>query len=415
VPAGRPVKLGITYPDTAALAAAFGVESADAKAIMKKIVDYLNRTGGIAGRKIEPVWHSTDLSEDAATAGERACTDLTQDHKVDFVINGGVIGDQLPACLAKAGVSMLDGAGSVDGVDERRLRNRFAPVSMRLDRSALAILNVSAQLGRIKRGDVLGVLVESCAPQERIFANIIQPRAQQLGLKVVKGTHKCVQNLVSDLGPVTNDAQRESVRFSGAGVTHVLFVSGPEAFVFAQFTQTASQQRYHPKYFVSSNAYPYNNTRSGAIVKIAEDARPNISGAGTNPFLDVGNDARPANAAQQAARKKCKTADPNEGTTASSDDPEAKPFNRSTYYSMCDMFYAAKAILETSGLRYSFADIARGFEVGLSGRRTASALLAGGFFSTTTKRLDGIGFVRPFVWDVKRNQPAYTGDPIVVP
>lgn len=411
----RPVKIGITYPDTAALAAAFGQESSDAKSIMEKIVNYINKTGGIAGRKIEPVWHKVDLAEDASTAGQRACTALTQDNKVDIVINGGVIGDTLPACLASAGVAVIDGAGSVDGVDEKRLRNRFAPAYIRLDRSVLGILNVSADRGLVKRGDTLGVLVEDCPGQNRIFTNIIQPRAQQLGLKVVQGTHKCVQNLVSDLGPVTNDAQREAVRFNGAGVTHVLMISGPEAFVLSQFTATASQQRYLPKYFVSSNAYPYNNTRAGAIVKIAEDARPNMTGAGTIPFLDVGIDARPANAAQQAAQTRCKKADPKEGTTAAETDPEQKAFTRSTYYSMCDMFYATKGILEANGVRFSLSDVTRGFQVGLSGNRTASANLSGGFFGTATNRLDGIGFVRPFAWDAKRGGPVYTGGAVPIP
>lgn len=413
----KPIRLGVTYPDTAAIAAAFGREANDAAGFLTKIIKYINKTGGVGGRPIETIYHKFGVEEDASSAGQRACTALTQDKKVDFVYNGGIGGETLPACLAKAGVSMLDGNGAFDTVAERRIRNRFAPSSMRLDRQQLGILNISHQSGRIRNGDTLGLLVEDCDWGNRIYTKVLEPRARQLGLKVVRGTHRCVQNLVSDLGPVTNDVQREALRFGTEGVTHVLFVAsgGTEAFVLSRFTETASQQKYYPKYFVSSSAYPYNNSREGAIIKIAEDARSNITGAGTTPLLDVGVHAKPANPQQVEAQKRCKAADPDEGLTAGEDDPEQKPFNRSTYLGTCDGFYALKALLEANGVRYGLSDVTRGFHTALSGKRTASANLSGGFFGAAPNRLDGIGFLRPFAWDAKSNSFLYTGNPIAVP
>ena len=411
----KPIKLGVTYPDTAAIAAAFGQESHDAAGFLTKIIDYINKTGGIGGRKIEPIYHKFGVQEDASAAGQRACTALTQDKKVDFVYNGGIGGETFPACLAKAGVSMLDGMGAFDSVGEQRLRNRFAPSAIRLDRQQLGILNIYAQAGLLKSGDTLGVMVEDCDWGNRIFTSVIEPRAKQLGLKVVKGTFRCVQNLVADLGPTTTDVQREALRFGTENVTRVLFVSSVEAFVLSRFTETASQQNYHPKYFVSSQANPFNNTRDGAIIKIAEDARPNIWGAGTVPLLDVGVDAKPAHAQQLAAQKRCKAADPDEGLTAGEEDPEQKPFNRSVYLGTCDGFYALKALLEANGGRFTLSDVTRGYYAGLSGNRTASANLSSGFFGAAQGRLDGVGALRPFAWDAARNTFKYTGNAIPVP
>lgn len=413
--ANKPVKLGITYPDTAAIATAFGEESHDAAGFLTKIINYINKTGGIAGHKIEPVYHKFGVQEDMNSAGQAACTAFTQDKKVDFVYNGGIGGETLPACLAKAGVSMIDSPGALDSVGERRIRNRFAPSSMRLDREMLGILNIFAQAGRIKSGDTLGVLVEDCDWGNRIFTSLIEPRAKQLGLKVVKGTFRCVQNLVSDLGPVTNDVQRETLRFGTEGVNRVLFVTGGQAFILSRFTETASQQKYYPKYFVGSSAYPYNNTRKGAIVKIAEDARPNIVGAGSVPLLDVGVDAKPANAQQLAAQQRCKKADPDEGLTGGEDDPEQKPFNRSTFLGVCDGFYALKALLEANGVQYSLASVTSGYHAALSGKRTPSANLSGGFFGASPGRLDGVGALRPFAWDAARNTFKYIDNAIAVP
>jgi ABC-type branched-subunit amino acid transport system substrate-binding protein len=411
----KPIKVGITYPDTTAIATAFGQESHDAAGFITKIIDYINKTGGIGGRKIEPVYHKFGIEEDASAAGQRACTTLTQDKKVDIVFNGGIGGDTLPACLGRAGVSMLDGTGAFDASGEQRIRNRFAPSNMRMDRQALGILNIYAQAGKIKAGDTLGILVEDCDWGNRIFTNVIEPRAKQLGLKAVKGTMRCIQNLVSDLGPLTNDVQRETLRFRTEGVTRVQILSNAEAFILSRFTETASQQSYHPKYFVSSQANPYNNTRSGAIIKIAEDARPNIVGAGTLPLLDVGVDAKPAHAQQLAAQKRCKAADPDEGLTAGEDDPEQKPFNRSVFFGVCDGLYALKALLEANGTRFGLSDVTGGYYSALSGNRTAAANLSSGYFGAGQGRLDGIGALRPFAWDTARKTFKYTGNAITVP
>ena len=150
-------------------------------------------------------------------------------------------------------------------------------------------------------------------------------------------------------------------------------------------------------------------------MKIAEDARPNVSGAGTVPLLDVGVDAKPAHAQQVAAQKRCKEADPDEGLTAGEEDPEQKPFNRSVFLGACDGFYAIKAVLETNGVRYGLTDVTRGFHTALSGNRTPSANLVGGYFGASPSHLDGIGFLRPFAWDAKRNTFTYTGDQVAQP
>ena len=413
--AGGPVKVGVTYPNVAALASIFGQENdSDPQAWVEKLIKYINSTGGVAGRDIEPTFFEADTAQDQSTVGQQACAHFTQDNKVDIVVNAGTLGETLPACLAKSGVSMVDTAWfATDGHDMARHPNWLLPVAMRTDRNVGALINVSAQRGLLKQGDTLGVLIEDCPWANRVLANTVQPAAQQLGVKVVTGSHKCIQNLVQDLAPVSNDIQRETLRFNTEGVTHVIVVSLAEAFVVAQFTQNASQQRYYPKYFVSSLAYPFGNSQPDAIVKISDDALPNMTGAGTLPLLDVGPLAKADGPQQKAAQARCKKADPNEGGTKS-EEGSGRFFARNTYLSLCDAFYTLKAVLETNGVRYSIGDVAAGFQRALSGR-TASATLAGGSFRTAGDRLDGAGLVRPFAWDSERRGFVYTDRAIPVP
>ena len=416
--AGGDIRLGLTYPDIGALATIFGEDTSDAnpEAWLQRFVDHINKRGGVFGRRLKPVYFKADASEDASTLGQKACAAFTEDSKVDVVINTGVFGDTFPACLGRAGISMLDTASFVtDAADAARAPNKFTPSSMRADRLYRTVIELSGRAAKLPKGAVLGVLVEDCPWGSRVYQQHVKPTAERFGVaKVVRGTHKCLENLVQDLGPITNDVQRETLRFATEGVTHVVSVSQAEAFVVARFTQQASEQRYYPKYLVSSNAYPYHNSDPNAVVQIAQDALPNITGAGFLPMYDVGELARPDGNGQQAAQDRCRQADPTEGPVAREDNGRAKYFNRNNFYSYCDAFFVLKAVLEANGVRFGLADLTRAYRSVLSGR-TPSAALTGGVFRVTEDRSDGAGLARPFGFDSGRKLFVYTGAAVQIP
>jgi hypothetical protein len=415
VASGRPIRVGVASTDLGAIAAAFGQADKTSVPIeaAKKVIAHINKTGGIAGRKIEAVFAEGDSAADSNTNGQRVCSALTEDTKVDIVVNLGLLGELFPACLRQRGLAVVDVYGwYTDGVDMGRHPNWLVPFAMRLDRSSPALLRSAVQRGLLKRGDTLGVLREDCPWGPRIYSSSVAPVARELGLKVVEGTVKCVENLVGDLGPLTSDIQRETLRFNSSGVTHVMTLSVAEAFLVAQFTQNASKQRYFPKYLVTSNAYPYGNSQDDAIVSISPDARPNMSGIGMFPLLDVGDQARAANPAQAAAQSQCKKADPTM-MQSQSEEGTGKWFQRNTFYGLCEVFYVTKALLEANGVRTSISDVLRGYESALNGS-LASAVLSAGRFEVG-RRLDGVGSVRPFGYDARAQRFAYTGSPFRVP
>jgi len=409
--------VGVTYPDLAAIAAVFGrgeeAKQADPKTWITRIITYVNKNGGIAGRPIRPVWYSADTAADSSTSGQQACATFTQDNKVDFVINTGVGGDTLPACLGKAGVSMFGGPVT-DTVDMRRLPNAFNPNGIRLDRMFAALVRLSAQRGMLAKGAKLGVLIEDCPWGQRIYTNTLAPLAKELGIALERGTVRCINNIVSDLGPVTSDIQRETLRFASVNVTHMIAVSGAEAFLIAQFTKNASQQKYYPKYLLSSTAYPHNDSREGGVVTYARDAVANMTGYGFNPLLDVGPLTRPDTPGQKAAQARCLEADPKEGIYAAQKGEDGYWFSVGIIRGYCDSFFVLKAVLEANGVKFSLGEFTRSYQSVLDGK-LSSTLNGGGFFRVPNDGTDAIGLLKPFAWDAKRDQFVYTGPAVPVP
>lgn len=406
-----PIKLGLIVVDTTKIAGQFGKTGEDSEKPTNDFVNYLNKTGGFAGRKIEPNYYKVDGTQDGDTASQAACQQF-RDAKVEVVMVSGA-SDVLASCLGQAGIPIVDvNITGTDKVDDARFRNVLRPNEMASDRSAAANITMSAQQGLLKKGDVLGVLREDCPWGQRVVKNVVHPMAAQLGVTVVEGTHQCLQS-ASDIGQVASDVQREELRFFQDGVTRVMFVSSAEAFLLSRFTNTASQQHYYPKYLVTSIAYPYTNSYPGATINISKDALPNITGVGWLQEFDVGDNTTPP-AAQVQQRARCKQADPSQlGATGRTDNQYY--FLRQAFWAECDGFFAVRAILEATSGDASLNAMLRGYHVALGHGKLVSAGLTGGYHEVTNTQIEGAGYIRPFHWDVSKNSFLYDGPMVSVP
>jgi hypothetical protein len=407
----KPINLGLIVVDTTAIAAAFGAEGGSSQKPTNDFVNYLNKTGGFAGRQIKPVYYTVDGSKDGNTASQEACEKF-KDSKVELVLATGS-GDVLSSCLGNAGIVVIDyNSVAFDDVDVARFRNRFLPSAMRIDRLFKANIEISVQRGLLKKGDTLGVLREDCIWGQRTMQKTIRPLAKQLGLKLVEGTHVCLTSADS-IATAASDIQREVVRFQSQGVTHVMGLSTAEAFILSRFTNTASQQKYYPKYLVTSTAYPYTNSRDGATINIAKDALPNIYGVGYLQMFDVGdNDTPPA--AQVKQREECRKADPSQ-LGATSQTNNQKYFLRQAFWGECDGFFVARAMLEVTHGNTSLAALQQAYLTALGHGKKVSAALTGGYHEVTSSRLDGAGYLRPFAWNAAKKSFLYTAPKIAIP
>jgi hypothetical protein len=112
--AATTITIGITYYQSAKDAnAAFGgkgLDFGDPVAGIRLLVHDINAHGGIAGRKVEPLFYAIDpqSSSPYATLAQAECTYFTEDHKVFAVIDTTPAADAR-ACLEKHGVADLSG------------------------------------------------------------------------------------------------------------------------------------------------------------------------------------------------------------------------------------------------------------------------------------------------------------------
>lgn len=406
-----PLRIGIAGTDTAALAAAFGETASDSFAGPRKLIEHINKTGGAGGRKLEPVFFAGSSSADASTVGQQACTAFTEDADVEVVLSSGILGaDVLASCLKRQGIALVDPTASVaDAATINQHPNWFLPSAVRIDRYAAGLINASAQRGTLKRGDVLGVLVEDCGWASRVMSRTVEPVAKARGVTLVRGTFTCVENLVTDLAPVTTDVQREVLRFASQGVTDVIVLSVAEAFAVSRFTQGASQQRYFPTYIVTSNAYPHGNSQPGAIISISPDALANMTGLGYTAFMDVGPAARPKIPAQAAAQARCAAADPTLGGAMAEEGDRS--FKEHSYFTLCDAFQVLSAMLTATGGSAALPDLARVYRPVLNGGLASAALVAGSF-AVDDKALDGAGTGRMFAYDAAGKGFRYVDAPV---
>ena len=78
------IKIGITYPDVAAIKSIINVDPGNYQVAYTTLINQINSQGGLAGRKIIPVFAPVDPLGTAAAA--TACTKLTEDDNVFAVL-----------------------------------------------------------------------------------------------------------------------------------------------------------------------------------------------------------------------------------------------------------------------------------------------------------------------------------------
>jgi ABC-type branched-subunit amino acid transport system substrate-binding protein len=105
------VKVGITYPDVAAVKNLVSVDPGNYQEAYQALIDKINARGGINGRKIIPVFAAVNPLGTAPAA--TACTELTEDDRVFAVM--GFFQTPDTACYVETHDTPLIGA-SVSGV-----------------------------------------------------------------------------------------------------------------------------------------------------------------------------------------------------------------------------------------------------------------------------------------------------------
>ena len=305
-----PLSIGVVLTATSN-AQQFGVSLGNTyseRQVDDAIIKGLNAQGGLAGRKIVPVYAQTDTgSSNWETDFSAACATFTQDHHVVAVL-GYVFNyfSSFERCLAAKRIPHLSTGFNVPD------REELAPFPLQLDldvptidrRGLLKLVGATSD-GVMTSKNKIGLVTDTCPGTPTSLQHVFLPAANKLGLHVVKTITINCPNGNADSASAVSALQSGVLQFASAGVDRVIFHASSEGPALLLFTLSAESQGYRPSYVVSSLA-------NLEALRADFPARQigNIHGYGWMPTQDVPPRYYPAaNGLQQRCLKLLRTGD----------------------------------------------------------------------------------------------------------
>lgn len=294
------LKVGVLYvpgSDQAFKSLGFDLAIGDTRKIYTAMIEHINSRGGIAGRKLVPVYYAYDTGGNPDAQHAAACAALTQDDKVLFAtgvtLASGRGGDTLVPCLAKAGTSWIPAKWSGDATYWAQYRRHlYSPDSLNSTRETAALVEAAAAQGFFTKGARIGLIQNERPEITRAVRDGLEPALAKAGQKIEERV-----TVTSDSGLPAAVAS-SVLRFKARGITHMLFAS-PGGGVPTYFMTSAQNQGYEPRYALSSWDAP------SVVQQLApREQLDDTVGMGYLPVLDVDQARDPGyNASARACLK----------------------------------------------------------------------------------------------------------------
>ena len=382
---------------TEAAADAFGISGAGSVSeqdVWKAVVNDVNKTGGVLGRKLALYIHPVDLATFVAnpeqTYGE-VCADFKDDHKV-FVAMVTISADSLRACLAKMGSPLIVYGANVGSIVPAKAYvengGNYLYVPGGTTQERLAQLFVQSMQARnfTEKWDTtnggpgsqpvkLGVIHADNPDQNNLYAAYARELAKY-GLKFDDTV--TYSGSVSDALAATQGAV---LKFKADGITHVY---GASAF----FLRDAENQHYRPRYAFIPSLGAFGAANSPAEQMVGAQT------IGWAPTADV---YAPEDPGPTAGAAHCNAVMKAAGL------PMGNRQDLKLMYGICDSVYSFRAALSLSkqptvpGLRQGYEALGSSFGPAL----TFTASLGPG-------RHYGVNSMRDMAWNVECSCLKYT-------
>lgn len=282
-----PIRVGVLYAqgvDQAAKAIGIsGLTTGDTKAQAAAVVSWANAHGGLGGHPLVPVYYAIQASEDASNgdaAYQAACTSLTEDGKVQFVVTILNLRPVTMPCFSKHGVAVLDDeSGLGDGTIAKYGRFLASPGDFATGRMLTNMVDDLWARGWLTSSSKVGSFTWDSPDGAELVDGALTKALAAHGLKIASK-----QSVSQDSGGV-DQASSVALQYRAAGVDRVIPVLASPLFVM----NAASSQNYHPAYALYSSFGP------GALLESAapKDQLKGAAGIGWQPFLDIGAGTHP--------------------------------------------------------------------------------------------------------------------------
>lgn len=298
------VKIGVERVDTAALgafASAAGTDAAigDLNGFQDALIAWVNRTGGLASRKLTPVFFQADVSASNQQNNSARCATWAEDNRVFAAQAAYYQGGGAVPCLAKRGVvsiaTLETAPGSADDFT-RYSPYYYAPSAMETVSLARSYVTGLHQAGFFTPADSIGLLYFDFPEFEVAKERGLEPALARHGLEVSSEYAIAYNGNPSELGSITAAVANAQLKFASEGITNVLFLdAGGTLALF--FMQQAQNQGASFRYGLNSTTYPAFLEGQGVSSQLAR-----ATVAGVQPARDT-NDV--ASAPPNADRDRC--------------------------------------------------------------------------------------------------------------
>jgi len=260
------IYLGLQYTkDAASDAGAIGAAGAspgDLRVYYNAVIKHINANGGVARRKLAPVYYGIDNQASGGISSEdsASCALWTQDHKV-FLMSGGR--DLLNECAERNGaVTMAYGNETSDTF--KRFPHYLDPISFRLER--MGTLTVESLAKRKYFTGKFGLVTWDDPNYRKSVRDGYQPALKRAGVTPAQVFYAPVPQAYGDLGAANAAISSAVLDFQTRGIDHVVVQDGPAGLfggtgLTLQWLNAAESQQYRPRYGMNS----YNSPGSQAL------------------------------------------------------------------------------------------------------------------------------------------------------
>ena len=415
------ILVGVTYTTNGDAAnAALGASSftqGDTKADARAVIDDINAHGGVAGRRLVPVWYGYNAQSQApkATQDEAACAAFTQDKHVLAVAGVGLSND-FSDCLTKHGVLQVESGPIIDPdkVVFAQHPDFFEVGTLSQDRMMADYVTTLQRMNYFTGWNSatgqpapavpvkVGIMSVDVPEWNRPLDRILLPALAHIGHPVASSDIIRVHNPNSagEDGQTVSQIESATLKFRQDGVTHVILLDPSGAFLL--FGAPVDRgQNYYPRFGINSGSGAqavYDNH------SVTAQQLNGAVGLGWLPSLDLS--AAAGTKYGTSATKHC---------LAVMKQRAGQTFDSTNAASIalgyCDQLYLIADALNHTGASVTVPTVAAALE-GLRSSYIPS-LLPAAYFSPSRHDAAQLGY--DLMWDNSCTCARYVGQPHVIP
>ena len=375
--------VGIAYSTNSSQANAMlgaGSEGSDERRYWEPVIKDVNARGGIAGRRVQPVYFEVDATGAGESQAQAACAHWTEDNHV-FAFFGG--GDSYLRCAQKArNVAITTTFSTATSKTFSQYPHYFESSTIRLDRLGGVTVNGLASQAYFAAGAKVGIATWDLPNYKYAVQHDYLPALAALGVKNVQTSFIGAPDSPNGAGATSAAISSTILKWKGS-VDHVLMLDGPAGVCAGTcltllFMNGAESQQYRPLYGLNDTNSPRGGVEKGYFPKSQMHGAKIVTWVDHAPQLDEGY-------RQNTARDSCLR------LMAKNNIDTSDTSVRTTALAACDLLWFMKAagdqLVGKAVNADTFADA-----VNHLGASYASPLVYGTSFSSGQH--DGVAFAR---------------------